>query len=85
MAGGTMKPNAEFRDRLFKVAGAAPDRIVEFSCDHIIPPENILPIILTHGPQKQPLLFNFENRLSLVSAALNQRLYFFLPKCNFFC
>lgn len=67
-----MKPNGEFRDRLFKVAGALPDRIVEFSCDHIIPPENILPIILTHGPQKQPLLFNFENRFTLVSAALSQ-------------
>lgn len=69
MAGGTMKPNAEFRDRLFKMAGAESQRIVEFSCDHIISPENILPIVLTHGPQKQPLLFNFENRLSLVRIA----------------
>lgn len=62
-----MKPNTEFRDRLFKAAGAQSDRIVEFSCDHIIAPENILPIILTHGPQNQQFLFNFENRLSLVS------------------
>lgn len=61
-----MKPNAEFRDRLFVGAGAAPDRIVEFSCDHIIPSENILPIILTKGPRHEPLLFNYENRLSMV-------------------
>lgn len=67
VAGGTMKPNTEFRDRLFTSAGAASDRIVEFSCDHIIPPENILPIIVTKGPQREPLLFNYENRLSLVS------------------
>lgn len=62
-----MKPNTEFRDRLFKAAGVLAERIVEFSCDHIIPPENILPIILTQGPQGVPFLFNFENRLSLVS------------------
>lgn len=66
MAGGTMKPNTEFRDRLFKAAGADATRIVEFSCDHIISPANILPIILTHGPQNQPFLFNYESRLTLV-------------------
>lgn len=61
-----MKPNFEFRDRLFISAGASPEKIVEFSCDHIIPPENILPIILTKGSKKESLLFNLENRHSLV-------------------
>ncbi|CAH1159677.1 unnamed protein product [Phaedon cochleariae] len=65
LAGGTMKPNSEFRDRLFIKAGASPDRIVEFSCDHIVAPENILPIIVTKGQNNGNLLFNFENRMSM--------------------
>lgn len=67
VAGGTMKPNSEFKDRLFINAGAPADRIMEFSCDHIIPPENILPIIVTKGPNQENLLFNFDSRLSMVS------------------
>lgn len=62
-----MKPYSEFKDRLFISAGATSDHIVEFYCDHIIPQQNILPIILTMGPQNETLLFNYENRLSLVS------------------
>ncbi|KAH1026433.1 hypothetical protein HUJ05_000103 [Dendroctonus ponderosae] len=65
VAGGTMKPNAEFRDRLFIGAGASAARIVEFSCDHIIPPENILPIAVTKGLNNEKLLFNFTNRMSM--------------------
>ncbi|CAH2013425.1 unnamed protein product [Acanthoscelides obtectus] len=65
VAGGTMKPIAEFRDRLLINAGAAPERIVEFSCDHIVPPENILPIVMTKGADKESLLFNFEKRMSM--------------------
>lgn len=61
-----MKPNAEFRDRLFIGAGAAAARIIEFSCDHIIPPENILPIAVTKGLNNEKLLFNFTNRMSMV-------------------
>ncbi|XP_050294645.1 ATP-dependent DNA helicase DDX11 [Anthonomus grandis grandis] len=65
VAGGTMKPNTEFRDRLFIGAGAKPANIVEFSCDHIIPEENILPISVTKGPKQEKLLFNFSNRMSM--------------------
>ncbi|KAJ8922586.1 hypothetical protein NQ315_007616 [Exocentrus adspersus] len=65
VAGGTMKPYSEFKERLFINAGARDDRIMEFSCDHIIPPENILPLIITKGPNQENLLFNFENRLSM--------------------
>nr|CAH7753344.1 unnamed protein product [Callosobruchus chinensis] len=68
VAGGTMKPMAEFRDRLFINAGAAPDRIVEFSCDHIVPAENILPIVMTKGADKENLLFNFEKRMTMGSS-----------------
>lgn len=61
-----MKPIAEFRDRLFIGSGATSDRIVEFSCDHIIPAENILPIAVTKGLKQEKLLFNFNNRMSMV-------------------
>lgn len=66
VAGGTMKPIDEFRNRLFINAGANPGRVKEFSCDHIIPPENILPIIFTKGSNQETLLFNYENRFSMV-------------------
>ncbi|XP_060530615.1 ATP-dependent DNA helicase DDX11 [Cylas formicarius] len=65
VAGGTMKPNSEFRDQLFINAGAQSNRIVEFSCDHIIPANNILPIILTNGANQEDLLFNYTNRMSM--------------------
>ena len=44
VAGGTMHPLSEFRDQLFLQAGAKPNRVVNFSCDHVVPGENILPI-----------------------------------------
>ncbi|XP_066150180.1 ATP-dependent DNA helicase DDX11 [Euwallacea fornicatus] len=65
VAGGTMKPYAEFRDRLFIGAGACEDRILEFSCDHIIPQENILPIAITKGLKSEKLLFNLANRFCM--------------------
>ncbi|XP_030765068.1 ATP-dependent DNA helicase DDX11 [Sitophilus oryzae] len=68
VAGGTMKPYAEFKDRLFINSGVSPDKIFEFSCDHIIPPENILPIAVTKGHNGEKLLFNFSNRMSLASS-----------------
>ncbi|XP_022912815.2 ATP-dependent DNA helicase DDX11 [Onthophagus taurus] len=65
VAGGTMKPIEEFRERLFKNSGAEENRIVEFCCDHIVNKENILPVILTKGNQNESLRFNFENRFSM--------------------
>ena len=44
VAGGTMHPLSEFRDQLFIQSGAKFDRIMNFSCDHVVPGENILPI-----------------------------------------
>lgn len=61
-----MKPINEFKERLFLNAGADINRVVVFSCDHIIPKENILPIIVTKGVKNESLRFNYENRLSMV-------------------
>ncbi|KAI1882536.1 hypothetical protein AGOR_G00251760 [Albula goreensis] len=62
IAGGTMQPVADFRDQLLLSAGVSEDRISEFSCGHVIPAENILPIILCSGPSGQQLEFTFQNR-----------------------
>ncbi|NXQ28444.1 DDX11 helicase, partial [Alaudala cheleensis] len=62
IAGGTLQPVAEFREELLCCAGVDPARIVEFSCGHVIPPENILPIILCSGPSNQQLEFTYQTR-----------------------
>ncbi|NWH31690.1 DDX11 helicase, partial [Chloropsis hardwickii] len=62
IAGGTMQPVADFREQLLCGAGVDPARIVEFSCGHVIPPENILPIILCNGPSNQQLEFTYQTR-----------------------
>lgn len=64
-----MQPMSEFRNRLFISSGAVEDRILEFSCDHIVPPENILPIIISNGPMGTQLDFsyNFRNQSDIVS------------------
>lgn len=38
------------------------DDIFRFSCDHIIPPDNLCLISLKQGPSKQQLNFTYENR-----------------------
>uniref|UniRef100_A0A8D2N782 DEAD/H-box helicase 11 n=1 Tax=Zonotrichia albicollis TaxID=44394 RepID=A0A8D2N782_ZONAL len=62
IAGGTMQPVADFREQLLCCAGVDPARVVEFSCGHVIPPENILPIILCSGPSNQQLEFTYQTR-----------------------
>ncbi|NWQ76361.1 DDX11 helicase, partial [Columbina picui] len=62
IAGGTMQPVADFREQLLSCAGVDPTRVVEFSCGHVIPPENILPIILCSGPSNQQLEFTYQTR-----------------------
>ena len=57
-----MAPMSEFTEQLFIAAGAAPERIVTFSCDHVIPRENIACSIITHGPTGIEFEFNFQNR-----------------------
>lgn len=57
-----MEPISEFVDQLFLSAGAEPQRIVTFSCDHVIPKENIMTRIVTRGPTGVSLEFNYQNR-----------------------
>ncbi|KAF6213519.1 hypothetical protein GE061_011239 [Apolygus lucorum] len=64
LAGGTMKPFSEFRDRLFLACGANESRIMEFSCGHVIPKDNIMPVIVSSGPSSQILDFSFQKRNS---------------------
>ncbi|XP_042559674.1 ATP-dependent DNA helicase DDX11 isoform X2 [Clupea harengus] len=62
IAGGTMSPVADFKEQLLLSAGVTHERITEFSCGHVIPPENILPIVLCAGPSGQELEFTFQTR-----------------------
>ncbi|XP_037370456.1 ATP-dependent DNA helicase DDX11 [Talpa occidentalis] len=62
IAGGTMQPVSDFRDQLLTCAGVKAERVVEFSCGHVIPPSNILPLILTNGPSNQQLEFTYQTR-----------------------
>ena len=62
VAGGTMQPLSEFRDQLFISAGASPQRVTHFSCDHVVPPANILPRVLCSGPTGARLDFTFQYR-----------------------
>lgn len=62
VAGGTMRPMNEFREQLFLSAGASPERVHEFSCGHVVPGEQLMPIALTQGPTNVTLDFTFGNR-----------------------
>lgn len=62
LAGGTMEPMSEFIDQLFLMAGATSDRIMTFSCDHVIPKENIISNVVMRGPTGVEFEFNFHNR-----------------------
>ncbi|XP_065202076.1 ATP-dependent DNA helicase DDX11 [Planococcus citri] len=66
VAGGTMQPISEFRDQLFKNAGAEPSRIVDFSCGHVIQPQNILPIIVCSGSTGKQLDFSYQARDTVI-------------------
>ncbi|XP_058793640.1 ATP-dependent DNA helicase DDX11 [Phymastichus coffea] len=62
LAGGTMEPMSEFKEQLFIGAGAKSERIITFSCDHVIPKENILTCIMKTGPTGMEFEFNYQNR-----------------------
>jgi hypothetical protein len=90
VAGGTMQPLDEFRDQLFLSAGGTAERLTEFSCGHVIPPENILPIALTAGPSGKQLDFAYQSRTLPVMVSLrvvlkyvkcSQSIFMFLICC----
>ncbi|XP_071846175.1 ATP-dependent DNA helicase DDX11-like [Apostichopus japonicus] len=62
IAGGTMQPLDEFKHQLFSCTSTSPDRILEFSCGHVIPPDHLLPICLSHGPSGRQMEFTFQSR-----------------------
>lgn len=57
-----MAPMSEFTEQLFIAAGALPERIITYSCDHVVSEENIVCNITTHGPTGIEFEFNFQNR-----------------------
>ncbi|KAK9100999.1 hypothetical protein Scep_024429 [Stephania cephalantha] len=62
LAGGTLRPIEEMRERLFP--WLAPDQFHFFSCDHIVPPESILPIAVPIGPSGISFDFSYNSRSS---------------------
>ena len=62
LAGGTLQPIEEMRLRLFP--GLSDDKIHLFSCNHIVPPESILPIAIPRGPSNKTYDFSYTSRSS---------------------
>ncbi|KAJ8560064.1 hypothetical protein K7X08_004122 [Anisodus acutangulus] len=64
LAGGTLQPIEETKERLFP--WLPPDQLHFFSCGHIIPSENILPIVVPQGPSDHSFDFSYSTRSSSV-------------------
>ncbi len=62
VAGGTMQPPSEFVQQLFLPSGADESRVTLFSCGHVIPKENVLPLVLHSEPSGKPMDFSYERR-----------------------
>ncbi|MQM20032.1 hypothetical protein Taro_053046 [Colocasia esculenta] len=62
LAGGTLQPIEETRLRLFP--GIPLDKVNFFSCNHIVPPESILPIAVCRGPSGLTFDFTYTSRCS---------------------
>lgn len=59
LAGGTMSPIDDFINLLFSDEQS---RILPFSCDHIVPPENITTILVSQGPAGVPFEFTHKRK-----------------------
>lgn len=62
LAGGTLQPIEETRERLFPWLPS--NQLQFFSCSHIVPPESIMPIAVSHGPSGQSFDFSHSSRSS---------------------
>lgn len=62
VSGGTMEPISEFKDQLFNFNGNNSNRIMHFSCGHVVPADNILPLIVCSGPTGKQLDFTYQER-----------------------
>ncbi|KAL9862742.1 putative RNA helicase chromatin remodeling SNF2 family [Arabidopsis thaliana] len=63
LAGGTLQPIEETRERLFPWLPS--NQLQFFSCSHIVPPESIMPIAVSHGPSGQSFDFSHSSRSSI--------------------
>lgn len=57
-----MQPIEETRERLFP--WLCRDQLFFFSCGHIVPPQSILPIVVSHGPSGKSFDFSYTSRSS---------------------
>ncbi|XP_010521523.1 PREDICTED: ATP-dependent DNA helicase DDX11 [Tarenaya hassleriana] len=64
LAGGTLQPIEETRERLFPWLPS--NQLQFFSCSHIVPPESILPIAVSHGPSGRSFDFCYSSRSSMI-------------------
>ncbi|CAH8392447.1 unnamed protein product [Eruca vesicaria subsp. sativa] len=62
LAGGTLQPIEETRERLFPWLPS--NQLQFFSCSHIVPPESLMPIAVSHGPSGQSFDFSHSSRSS---------------------
>ncbi|XP_057967880.1 uncharacterized protein LOC131157611 [Malania oleifera] len=62
LAGGTLQPVDETRERLFPWLPL--DQLYLFSCNHIVPSESILPLAVSHGPSGLSFDFSYSSRAS---------------------
>jgi len=95
VAGGTMQPVEEFKQQLFIGAGADESRIMNFSCDHVVPGDHILPLVLSQGPSGVKLDFSYQYRdtpavldelgrvLQNLVAVIPAGIVIFLPSYNY--
>ena len=60
LAGGTMQPFADLEQQIFRELPTGRLRTVSFG--HIVPPSNLLPLVVPTGPSGVPLQFNFATR-----------------------
>jgi chromosome transmission fidelity protein 1 len=61
LAGGTMQPLSQFKTQLFPSVVSSSD-LIEFSCGHVIPPDHLLPVVMTCGPSSKMFDFTYNNR-----------------------
>ncbi len=60
LAGGTMEPLSDFRQQLLPFLPR--DKLVEFSCGHVIPSSNLMVSVLGSSPKGLPFEFKFDSR-----------------------
>ena len=60
LAGGTLQPIEELEYRLYPCLKR--NQIHFFSCGHIVPPENVLAIAVSHGPTGRSFDFTYQSR-----------------------